>query len=158
MYHLLHCVQPILLHKSFGTPWHVFFYRWTLMTHSFVRSRANSCTSFLGSMHRMSWVPFYLLMLRAIICFFCTHFFLCIFCYDLECFSFLVFLLYPKSYDGAFYFPFCLSCALYFYFTFFAIFVRKMGRSIKRMWSQSNTKGKGDLGYISRQKMEIFIF
>lgn len=55
-------------------------------------------------------------------------------------------------YDGALYFPFCLSCVLYFYYTFFSIFVTKMGRYIKRMRSQSNTKGKGDLGDISRQK------
>lgn len=93
MYHLLHCLQPILLHESFWTPWHIFFCRWTLMTHNFVRSRANSCTSFLGSMHKVPRVPLYLLTLKAIICFFVLIFFI----YDLECFSFLVFLLYPES-------------------------------------------------------------
>lgn len=49
-------------------------------------------------------------------------------------------------------FVYLVFCVLYFYYTFFSIFVTKMGKSIKRMRSQSNTKGKRDLGDISRQK------
>lgn len=76
----------------------------------------------------------------------------------ISCVSFVSRIMIIYIYNAALYFPFCLSCVLYFYYTFFSIFVTKMERSIKRMRSQSNTKGKGDLGDISKQKMEIFIF